>query len=83
MHPSKKNHGIPVNIHAKAVQFLSLRLSQHRSSSLNKVGIDKRGIRGNSKRGYKPNYDCTDAKDMMPRKSHRPTSMGPFAERVQ
>ena len=78
MHPSKGNHGIPVNIRAKAVQFLSHRLSLHRSSSPNRMGIDKRGVKGNSKRGYQQKYDYTGAKDMMPRKSHRPTNMDLF-----
>ena len=81
MHPSKGNHGIPVNIRAKAVQFLSHCLSLHRSSSSNRMGIDKRGVKGNSKRGYQQKYDYTGAKDMMPRKSHRPTNMDLFQRR--
>ena len=81
MHPSKGNHGIPVNIRAKAVQFLSHCLSLHRSSSSNRMGIDKRGVKGNSQRGYQQKYDYTGAKDMMPRKSHRPTNMDLFQRR--
>ena len=75
-HPSKGNLGIPENIRAKAVQFLSHRLSLHKSSRFNKMGIDKRGVKGNNKRGYKQKYDFQAAKDMMPRKSHRSTNMG-------